>query len=143
MKDFSSYSILMVDDVPVNLLVVGKMLAPYNFRVRMAGSGHDALEMVMQERPDIMLLDLMMPEIDGFEVLSRLKSNPLYAGIRVIVLSALNTNADIVRAYELGAADFITKPILMEKLINSIDVQIQAVDRTRPVDLRIKDLANQ
>ena len=143
MKDFSSYSILMVDDVPINLLVVSKMLTPFNFRIRMAGGGREALEMIMQEKPDILLLDLMMPEIDGFEVLSRVKSNPIYSGIKVIVLSALNSNEDIVRAYELGTSDFITKPILMDKLINSIDVQIKAIESSRPVNLGLKDLANQ
>lgn len=131
MKDYSKFSILMVDDVPLNLKVVSKMLTPFNFRIRMAGGGRDALEMIMQEKPDILLLDIMMPEIDGFEVLSRIKGNALYSDIRVIILSALNANQDIVRAYELGASDFITKPILMDKLINSLDVQIAAVEKAR------------
>ena len=131
MKDYSKFSILMVDDVPLNLKVVSKMLTPFNFRIRMAGGGRDALEMIMQEKPDILLLDIMMPEIDGFEVLSRIKGNALYSDIRVIILSALNANQDIVRAYELGASDFITKPILMDKLINSLDVQITAVEKAR------------
>jgi len=131
MKDYSKFSILMVDDVPLNLKVVSKMLTPFNFRIRMAGGGRDALEMIVQEKPDILLLDIMMPEIDGFEVLSRIKGDALYSDIRVIILSALNANQDIVRAYELGASDFITKPILMDKLINSLDVQITAVEKAR------------
>ncbi len=131
MKDYSKFSILMVDDVPLNLKVVSKMLTPFNFRIRMAGGGRDALEMIVQEKPDILLLDIMMPEIDGFEVLSRIKGDALYSDIRVIILSALNANQDIVRAYELGASDFITKPILMDKLINSLDVQIAAVEKAR------------
>jgi CheY-like chemotaxis protein len=131
MKDYSKFSILMVDDVPLNLKVVSKMLTPFNFRIRMAGGGRESLEMIMQEKPDILLLDIMMPEIDGFEVLSRIKGNALYSDIRVIILSALNANQDIVRAYELGASDFITKPILMDKLINSLDVQITAVEKAR------------
>ena len=143
MNDFSSYTILMVDDVPVNLLVVSKMLTPFNFCLRTASGGRECLEHIMKEKPDIILLDLMMPGIDGFEVLKRLKSNPIYASIRVIVLSALNSNQDIVKAYELGAVDFITKPIIMDKLISSINTQLQVIDRTRPVSLRTKDLANQ
>lgn len=136
MKDYSKFSILMVDDVPLNLKVVSKMLTPFNFRIRMAGGGRDALEMIMQEKPDILLLDIMMPEIDGFEVLSRIKGNALYSDIRVIILSALNANQDIVHAYELGASDFITKPILMDKLINSLDVQIAAVEKLREAKLK-------
>lgn len=142
MKVFSEYSILMVDDVPLNLKVVSKMLMPFNFGMRMAGGGREALEMVMKERPDIILLDLMMPDIDGYEVLRRLKASPLYSRIRVIVLSALNTNQDIVRAYELGAADFITKPIMMDKLINSIDTQITSIERERAGKPGLKDFAN-
>jgi CheY-like chemotaxis protein len=136
MKDYSKFSILMVDDVPLNLKVVSKMLTPFNFRIRMAGGGRESLEMIMQEKPDILLLDIMMPEIDGFEVLSRIKGNALYSDIRVIILSALNANQDIVRAYELGASDFITKPILMDKLINSLDVQITAVEKAREAKLK-------
>ncbi len=136
MRDLSKYNVLMVDDVPVNLLLVSKMLAPYNFRVRLAGNGQEALEMVARKIPDLILLDMLMPGMDGFEVLRRLKANPAWAGIRVIVLSALNSNEDIVRAYGLGAKDFITKPILMEKLIHSVDLQLQELELGR------KDLAN-
>ena len=79
---------------------------------------------VEAERPSLILLDIMMPDVDGFEVLRRLGANPETRLIPVVVLSALNSNEDIVRAYNLGAKDFITKPILMEKLINSVSVNL-------------------
>ena len=66
-----------------------------------------------------------MPGIDGFEVLRRVRENPDTSGIRIVILSALNSTDDIVRGYQMGANDFITKPIIMEKLINCVATQLQ------------------
>ena len=124
MTDFSKYNILMVDDVPLNLLVVTKMLSRFNFRIRTATNGMEALRKVAVEKPDLILLDILMPEMDGFEVLERLRSDPATADIRVVILSALNTTEDIVKGFNLGANDFITKPIIMEKLISCVSDQL-------------------
>ena len=107
--DLSAYNVLMVDDVPINLLLVRKMLGIFNFEVRTASDGLKALAEVEARKPDLILLDLMMPGMHGFDVLAHLKENPATADIRVVILSALNTNEDIVKGYRLGAADFITK----------------------------------
>ena len=125
MIDFAKYNVLAVDDVPLNLLLVEKMLAKFKFRIRKASGGRQALEEISQEKPDLILLDLMMPEIDGFEVLRRVRENPETSGIRVVILSALNSTEDIVRGYQMGANDFITKPIIMEKLVNCVATQLQ------------------
>ena len=125
MIDFTKYNVLAVDDVPLNLLLVEKMLAKFKFRIRKASGGRKALEEISQEKPDLILLDLMMPEIDGFEVLRRVRENPETSGIRVVILSALNSTEDIVRGYQMGANDFITKPIIMEKLVNCVATQLQ------------------
>ena len=125
MIDFTKYNVLAVDDVPLNLLLVEKMLAKFKFRIRKASGGRQALEEKSQEKPDLILLDLMMPEIDGFEVLRRVRENPETSGIRVVILSALNSTEDIVRGYQMGANDFITKPIIMEKLVNCVATQLQ------------------
>lgn len=125
MIDFTKYNVLAVDDVPLNLLLVEKMLAKFKFRIRKASGGQQALEEISQEKPDLILLDLMMPEIDGFEVLRRVRENPETSGIRVVILSALNSTEDIVRGYQMGANDFITKPIIMEKLVNCVATQLQ------------------
>ncbi len=122
---FTKYNVLAVDDVPLNLLLVEKMLAKFKFRIRKASGGRQALEEISQEKPDLILLDLMMPEIDGFEVLRRVRENPETSGIRVVILSALNSTEDIVRGYQMGANDFITKPIIMEKLVNCVATQLQ------------------
>lgn len=123
-EDFSRFNILAVDDVQLNRLLVQKMLSRFNFRIREAANGLEAVREVLNERPDLILLDMMMPQMDGFEFLEWLKSSPQNASIPVIVLSALNSNEDIVRAYNLGAKDFITKPIPMDKLFSSVSAQL-------------------
>ena len=125
MIDFSKYNVLAVDDVPLNLLLVEKMLSKFNFQIRKAGNGRIALEEIAKEKPDLILLDLMMPEVDGFEVLRQVRENPETANIRVVILSALNSTDDIVKGYQLGANDFITKPIIIEKLVNCVATQLQ------------------
>lgn len=124
----NNYKILVVDDVPVNNLLVEKMLARYKFNMRTACNGKECMEAVENEKPNLILLDLMMPVMDGFQVLKEIKGNPELSDIKVVVLSALNTNEDIVKAYNLGANDFITKPIILEKLINSVSNQLNIKD---------------
>ena len=122
--DLSNYNILAVDDVPINLTLVEKMLSKFHITIRKAGNGLEAMREIIARKPDLMLLDLMMPYMDGFEVLNRVRENPEWAEMRIIVLSALNTNEDIVNAYEDGANDFIKKPIILEKLINGVHSQL-------------------
>lgn len=127
-KDFSKFNVLVVDDVPLNQMLVTKMLSRYNFQVRTASNGLEAMEAIREKKPSVILLDIMMPVMDGFEVLRLLKAKKDTENIRVIILSALNTNEDIIKGYELGANDFITKPIIMEKLVNSVATQLQLTE---------------
>ena len=125
--DYSKYNVLAVDDIPLNLILVQKMLMRFNFKMRTAANGQAALDAVAQQKPDLILLDLMMPGIDGFEVIRRLRENPDTADIRIVILSALNSNEDVVKGYNMGADDFIMKPIIMEKLLTTVITQIQIV----------------
>jgi len=122
--DFSKFSILIVDDAPLNRLVVEKMLGQFNFSVRQAENGLEAMREFYYLKPDLVLLDIMMPVMDGFEVISAIRENPAWDDVKIVVLSALNTNGDIVKAYELGAQDFITKPVMMDKLLNTVACQL-------------------
>lgn len=126
--DYSKYLVLAVDDIPLNLLLVQKMLGRFNFRLKTAANGQQALDSVDEEKPDLILLDLMMPGIDGFEVLRRVRENPETADIRVVILSALNSNEDVVKGYNMGADEFIMKPIIMEKLLTCVVTQMQIVE---------------
>ncbi|MBQ4299670.1 MAG: response regulator, partial [Bacteroidales bacterium] len=74
--NYSDFNVLAVDDIPINLILVQKMLMRFNFNLRTASSGQAALDAVAEKKPDLILLDLMMPGIDGFEVIRRLKENP-------------------------------------------------------------------
>lgn len=125
--DYSQYNVLAVDDIPLNLLLVQKMLSRFNFQMRTAANGQQALDAVVAKKPDLILLDLMMPGIDGFEVIRRLRTDPATADIQIVILSALNSNEDIVKGFNVGANDFIMKPIIMEKLLSCVVTQMQIV----------------
>jgi len=122
--NLSNYNVLVVDDVPLNNLLVEKMLRRFNFNVRKAENGLKAILEIKAQKPDLIILDLMMPVMDGFEVLEKVRADKEMDNVRIIVLSALNTNEDIVKAYNMGANDFITKPIVLDKLINSVARQL-------------------
>ena len=119
-KDYSKYTVLAVDDVPLTLILVEKILQRYNFKVKKANGGQEALDMIAAEKPSLVLLDLMMPNVDGFDVLAALSKSEETSNIPVVILSALNSESDIEKALSNGAKDFVTKPILMDKLLNCI-----------------------
>lgn len=123
--DYSKFKLLIVDDVPLNVLLVSKILSRFPMKIIPSYSGQQALEIISRERPDVVVLDLMMPIMDGFEVLDKIRNNPETSDIKVVILSALNSNDDIVRGFKAGANDFVTKPIIMERLINAINKQLE------------------
>lgn len=105
------HTILIVDDAPENLLLLSELLQPH-YRVRAANSGRRALQIAASvPRPDLVLLDVMMPEMDGYTVLARLRTDPGTAGIPVIFITALDDSADEEHGLALGAVDYISKPI--------------------------------
>lgn len=106
-----SARILVVDDIPVNVRLLEAKLSAEYYDVITATSGAEALEMIKSEPPDIVLLDVMMPEMDGFEVCCRIKAEPATALLPVIMVTALNEQSDRVTGLEAGADDFLTKPV--------------------------------
>ena len=108
----SEYKILIVDDVMSNVLLLKVLLTNEKFAIATASNGRQALEQVEKENPDLVLLDVMMPDMSGFEVAQHLKSNPQTAEIPIIFLTALNSTADIVKGFQVGANDFISKPFI-------------------------------
>lgn len=129
--DVDNLLVLAVDDVPLNILLIKKMLSQYTFQIKTANSGQAALDAVAERIPDLILLDLMMPGIDGFEVIQRLRANEETKDIPIIILSALNSEQDIARGFQLGANDYINKPIIMEKLVSSVTTQINLQEAKR------------
>ena len=122
--DPGKVKILVVDDIPLNVLLVKKMLQPLGFTTDEAEDGIVALEKIVSQKPDLILLDLMMPRMDGFEVLRRLRADATTKSIPVIILSALNSNDDVAKGIAMGAEDYITKPIIMERLQTSVVEQV-------------------
>src|SRR5215210_4658263 len=108
-------TILVVDDSATNLQVLVRTLHGSGHRILAARDGATALDIARRAKPDLMLLDVMMPGMDGFEVCRMLKSQPETAGIAVIFLSARGEVADKVAGLELGAVDYVTKPIQTEE----------------------------
>ncbi|MFP1631377.1 PleD family two-component system response regulator [Zhengella sp. ZM62] len=112
--------ILVVDDIPANVrLLESRLLAEY-FEVLTASNGEEALSVVENERVDVILLDIMMPGIDGFEVCRRLKADPQTAHIPVVMVTALDQPADRVKGLQCGADDFLTKPVNDLQLITRV-----------------------
>jgi diguanylate cyclase (GGDEF)-like protein/PAS domain S-box-containing protein len=111
MQDLGNMSILIVDDDEHNRYTLARRLTrDGHAKLGMAGNGVEALSALRQDRFDLVLLDIMMPELDGFGVLEALKADTALAGIPVIVISAIDDNANFVRAIELGAVDYLAKP---------------------------------
>lgn len=118
--DASKVKILIVDDIPLNVLLIDKMLAKFKFHILKANSGADALRIIDEEKPHLVLLDLMMPGTDGYQVIEQVRKTTSKEELPIVVLSALNSNDDVNRAMSLGADEFITKPVMMERLHNCV-----------------------
>jgi len=112
--------ILIVDDEISILVPLKFLLEKNNFSVTLAQSGRDALDQIAQSKPDLILLDIMLPDLDGYEILQMIRENPLWDGIKIIYLSAKNRNVDIAKGLNLGVDAYVTKPFsnadLMEKV---------------------------
>ncbi len=118
-------SILIVDDTPANLQLLAQMLSEQGYKVRIAQDGTMALMSIQSSAPDLILLDIMMPELNGYQVCSRLKASSRTKDIPIIFISALNEVFDKVKAFEVGGVDYITKPFQAPEVLARVEHQLQ------------------
>ncbi len=118
-------TILIVDDTLANLVLLSDMLSSAGYNVRPAVNGHLALQSANADPPDMILLDVNMPEMNGFEVCRRLKSDAALKSIPVLFISALTDTADKVEAFQVGGVDYITKPFQIEEVLARVKTHLQ------------------
>ena len=119
------YTLLLVEDNPTNLGVLFEILNHAEFRLLVAEDGAAALEQVQYIKPDLILLDVMMPRVDGFEACQRLKADPGTQDIPIIFMSALNDSVDKIKGLSMGGVDYITKPIQAEEVLARVRVHLK------------------
>ena len=112
--------VLVVDDEPLNVDYIEQRLEDLNYKIITAADGQEALDKIKSERPDLILLDLMMPVLDGFAVLSEVKADPGLRDTPVIIISADHESKSIVRGIKQGADDYLTKPVNAELLVKKV-----------------------
>lgn len=120
----SSYSILVADDQPFNVQILVKLLEQAQFHVLVATGGQAAVTVAQKKPLDLILLDVVMPDLDGFEVCRRLKANPDTQDIPIIFISALNETFNKVEAFAVGGADYVTKPFQVEEVLVRVKHQL-------------------
>jgi len=117
--------ILVVDDTPANVQLLIRMLSARAYVMQSVSSGEEALQAVRECPPDLILLDIHMPQMNGYEVCERLKANPDWAAIPVIFISALQDTTDKVKAFALGGVDYVTKPFQLEEVYARVDTHVK------------------
>jgi two-component system sensor histidine kinase/response regulator len=136
----SEYKILIVDDVISNVLLLKILLTNEKFQVCTANNGTTCIEQAKNEHPDLILLDVMMPDISGFDTAVILKKDEETKDIPIIFLTALNTPADLVHGFKVGASDFLTKPFNKEELVMRVTQQISLVAAKRIIEKQNAEL---
>ncbi len=119
-----SPTILIVDDIPANIKILLNFLIAHNFNVLVAKTGEIALKIIESKPPHLILLDVMMPGIDGFETCRRLKANPQTQDIPVIFMTALSETMDKIKGFQVGAVDYVTKPFQQEEILARINTHL-------------------
>ncbi|HUB25836.1 MAG TPA: sigma-54 dependent transcriptional regulator [Tepidisphaeraceae bacterium] len=137
----SDEQILIVDDTPANLDLLAQMLEPNGYRVLVAGSGQSALAVAAASLPDLILLDVMMPELDGYATCRALKENPATAGIPVIFISARDATDDLVQGFRAGGVDYITKPFHVDEVLIRVQTHLRISGLTRELLAKNAELA--
>lgn len=131
----SSYKLLIVDDLPKNLMVLGNILLKENFQIAYAKNGMEALNQAFEIDFDLILLDIMMPEMDGYEVCRRLRENEKTNKTPIIFLTAKNDTDSIIKGFEAGAQDYVTKPFNTNELLARVHTHLELKRNRQQLEL--------
>lgn len=125
----NKYKVLIVDDIPENIQTLGEMIKDFDLDVKIAEGGQEAIDIIDSYTPDIILLDLMMPHVNGWDVIDYVRKKYSKNEMVIIVASLLNNKDNIDECYELGVNDYITKPVIKARLTSSIESHLRNLSR--------------
>lgn len=125
----NKYKVLIVDDIPENIQTLGEMIKDFDLDVKIAEDGQEAIDIIDSYTPDIILLDLMMPHVNGWDVIDHVREKYSKNEMVIIVVSLLNNKDNIDECYELGVNDYITKPVIKARLTSSIESHLRNLSR--------------
>jgi DNA-binding NtrC family response regulator len=138
-----SARILIVDDTPANIQMLMAILKPVGYQLSVATNGRQALEVIERVGPDLVLMDVMMPDVDGYEACQQIKASPRWRDVPVIFLTAKTDTADIVRGFEVGAVDYVGKPFNGHELLARVSTHLTLQRLRREMESRNADLARE
>jgi DNA-binding NtrC family response regulator len=138
-----SARILIVDDTPANIQMLMAILKPVGYQLSVATNGRQALEVIEKVGPDLVLMDVMMPDVDGYEACQQIKASPRWRDVPVIFLTAKTDTADIVRGFEVGAVDYVGKPFNGHELLARVSTHLTLQRLRREMESRNADLARE
>jgi class 3 adenylate cyclase/CheY-like chemotaxis protein len=133
--------ILIVEDTPVNIQTLTAILKGHGYQISVATNGRQALQVIEKVKPDLVLMDVMMPEMDGHEACRLIKASPLWRDLPIIFLTAKTEPADIVRGFELGAVDYVTKPFNTHELLARVNTHLTIDHLRRSLAVKMTELA--
>ena len=125
----NKYKVLIVDDIPENIQTLGEMITDFDLDVKIAEGGQEAIDIIDSYTPDIILLDLMMPRVNGWDVIEHVREKYSKNAMVIIVVSLLNNKDNIDECYELGVNDYINKPVIKARLTSSIESHLRNLSR--------------
>ena len=127
--NMDKYKVLIVDDIPENIQNLGEMIKDFDLDVKIAEGGEEAIEIIDSYTPDIILLDLMMPRVNGWDVIDHVREKYSKNEMVIIVVSLLSNKDNIDECYELGTNDYIIKPVIKARLTSSIESHLRNLSR--------------
>lgn len=142
-EDAASWRVLVVDDTPANLAVLKETLTPEGYKLAFANTGEKALEIAPQIKPDLILLDVMMPGIDGYETCTRLKADEKTKDIPIIFITAKKETEDIVHGFKVGGIDYVPKPFQQEEVCSRVRTHLELRELQKNLEQKVKERTQQ